>query len=182
MSTTDKTLVELALQHGADKASVVDISRVPFKEEFRLACEQNTCGNYKTSWTCPPGVGDINELIADAKTYSKALVFQSIGQLEDSFDIEGMEESEQRHQKIMRTLCDEFAQILPADTLRLGSGQCLICEKCTYPDSPCRYPDKAITSVSSYGIAVSELAPACGMNYINGQNTVTYFSVFIYKQ
>ena len=27
----------------------------------------------------------------------------------------------------------------------------------------------------TYGVAVSELAASCGMNYINGKDTVTYF-------
>jgi hypothetical protein len=36
-------------------------------------------------------------------------------------------------------------------------------------------------SLEAYGINVSELAKAAGMNYINGQNTVTYFGAVLFS-
>lgn len=49
------------------------------------------------------------------------------------------------------------------------------CEKCTYPDAPCRFPDQTHGALEGYGIFVSELAKQAGIHYINGANTVTYF-------
>ena len=41
---------------------------------------------------------------------------------------------------------------------------------------PCRHPEDALPSLEAYGVNVSKLAAACGMKYVNGANTVTYFA------
>ena len=64
--------------------------------------------------------------------------------------------------------------------LMLTSEGCQNCASCTYPDSPCRFPDKMYPSVESYGISVVNEAAAAGMHYINGTNTVTYFAKYIF--
>ena len=59
--------------------------------------------------------------------------------------------------------------------LVLTSEGCRNCQTCTYPDAPCRFPDRMCPSVESYGIFVNEEAAEAGIHYINGANTVTYF-------
>lgn len=174
-------LTDIAIKNGADNAAVINVGEIPFRREFRAACEQNSCGKYGKCWMCPPDVGDIDEMIARAKTYTHALVFQSIGRLEDSFDIEGMENAAKRHNALTQALAAELNPVLGAH-IGLGAGACHVCEKCSRLDNePCRCPEKAIASLESYGIAVSELAGLCDMRYINGQNTVTFFGGFLFK-
>lgn len=55
-----------------------------------------------------------------------------------------------------------------------------ILKKCTYPTAPCRFPEKARSSAYANGISVVDLAKQLGINYKNGNNTVTYFSVVLY--
>ena len=43
-------------------------------------------------------------------------------------------------------------------------------------------PDKALASLEAYCISVSDLAASCGMKYINGQNTVTYFGAVMFNE
>lgn len=43
-----------------------------------------------------------------------------------------------------------------------------------------RFPDRAMSSLEAYGVNVSELAVQCGMRYINGENTVTYFGAVFF--
>lgn len=173
--------IDIAIKNGADNAAVISVDDIPFRRGFRAACVQNTCGKYAGCWMCPPDVGDIDEMIARAKAYTHALVFQSIGQLEDSFDIEGMEMAAKRHNALIQTLAAELEPILE-NPLKLGAGACHVCERCSKMDNePCRYPKKAIASLEAYGIAVSELAKLSGMNYINGQNTVTFFGGFLFR-
>lgn len=175
-------LLDRVKQLGADDAGIIEVRRIAFSREFRNACEQNYCGFYGKCWMCPPHVGDIDEMIAKAKGYDYALVYQSIGELEDSYDIEGMEDAAMQHNKLSLQLDDELMPILGTETLRLGAGACQVCEKCTKLDNlPCRFPQKAVASLEAYGIAVSELATSSGMKYINGENTVTYFGVFLFK-
>jgi predicted metal-binding protein len=173
-------LIAAAMRCGAENAAVVSVEKIPFRREFRAACEQNTCGKHGTCWMCPPDVGDIDEMIARAKRYGNALVFQSIGSLEDSFDIEGMQDAAKRHNDLAQTLARELAPVLKKP-LRLGAGACHVCDRCACRDHlPCRHPEQAVASLEAYGIAVSELAALADLNYINGQNTVTYFGGFLF--
>ena len=170
-----------AIESGADGAAVVNVRDILFKREFRAACERNSCGKYGKCWMCPPDVGEIDEMINRARGYRHALVVQSIGRLEDSFDIEGMEYAAKRHNSIIQTLAAELDS-MPGDSLKLGAGACRVCERCARADEEsCRNPDKAIASLEAYGIAVSELSKTSGMNYVNGPNTVTFFGVFLFK-
>ena len=159
---------------------MVKVSGINFRREFRAACEQNTCGKYQKCWMCPPDVGDIDEMIARAKTYENALVFQMVEPLEDSFDIEGMQAAAKKHTALTAALAEAVRPRLPG-ALTLGAGACHICEVCArLENKPCLHPEKAIASLEAYGIAVSELAEYCGMNYINGPNTVTFFGGFLF--
>ena len=56
----------------------------------------------------------------------------------------------------------------------LGAGACTICKECTYPDEPCRFPDKMISSMEAYGIVVSDICSANNIPYYYGPNTLTY--------
>lgn len=176
----EQALVNAALQSGAHKASVIAAADIPLRREFREACEQNTCGQYGKCWTCPPDVGDIDELMARVRRYGQALVFQTVGLLDDSFDYEGMQAAAREHDRVTQAV---FGAVMPGlpHTLGLGAGSCQVCEVCTrVKNEPCPWPEKAVPSLEAHGVAVSELAPLCGMNYINGQNTVTYFGAVLY--
>ena len=79
------------------RAALLPVEQISFDPAFRRACEQNTCGNFGKCWKCPPDAGPIEELIREAQTYDTALVLQTIGTLEDSFDFEGMMEAAHQH-------------------------------------------------------------------------------------
>lgn len=155
------------------------ISDIPFEPSLVSMCASNQCGNYNKCWTCPPRNGDIDSLIASAKQYKTAFVFQKIYEIEDSFDIEGMFEANKKFQAVILKLASVFAQG-NGSYLLLGAGGCRICPVCAaVEEKPCRHPKLACSSLESYGIQVSELAARCGMKYINGVNTVTYFGAVL---
>ena len=87
---THEAWVRLALDCGAKKATIVEKNQIVLSAAFRDICAQNGCGVYGRCWMCPPDVGDIHVLMDDLKTYTHGLWYQSIGEIEDSFDIEGM--------------------------------------------------------------------------------------------
>ena len=175
-----ENLISIALSKGAKNAAAVKVADLSFNREFRAACEQNTCGKYKTCWMCPPDVGDIDEMIARAKAYENAMVFQTVNQLEDSFDIEGMEAAAKKHAALTAAIAKDVRPKIPG-ALMLGAGACHACDACArLENKPCVHPEKAVASLEAYGIAVSELAALCGMNYINGPNTVTFFGGVLY--
>lgn len=175
-------LVQKIMDMGAHQAAQIKVEDIPFDRSFRSLCESNACGNYGKSYMCPPDAGDIDELIAKAKTFDYAVVYQTVGSLEDSYDFEGMMAAGERQNDLAQEISIAFKHNF-AETLHLGAGGCRVCPVCAKrTDEPCRYPEKALSSLETYGIAVSELAARCGMKYIHGANTVTYFGAFFYKK
>ena len=166
---------------GFSNISEIDISDIAFEPELIDLCKQNHCGNYGRCYTCPPLVGETDKLIEKAKTFEKAIIFQKIYPLEDSFDIEGMNAAALGFKELVQAVND-MCSTDRENMLVLSAGGCRLCEKCGAIDGiPCRFPDKALASLESYGMNVSKLAGACGMKYINGQNTVTYFGGVLYR-
>ena len=171
----------LALSLGAYRASVIPVENIQTDAAFRDMCAANVCGNYGRNWMCPPDAGDIHDLMAELRTYSYALVYQTVSELEDSYDFEGMMEAGARHNQLMVNIRSELAKEALSRVLHLGAGGCRMCEVCgKRTGEPCRHPDLAVASLETYGVNVSKLAPTAGMKYINGQDTVTYFGAVLF--
>ena len=64
----------------------------------------------------------------------------------------------------------------------LSTESCAICEKCAYPDAPCRHPDRMFPCIESYGILVTELAEKNGITFMSGSGLVTWFSLILYNR
>jgi predicted metal-binding protein len=174
-----KTVLADIFRDKAYQTALIGTDKIIFSGDVRKACKQNYCGKYNTCWTCPPAAGDIKTLEQKYKAYEWAFVFTTLHKIEDSFDIEGMDTARSEHQKIEK----EAILGLKGYTVDwLGAGSCSICGKCTFPDSPCRFPDKAKSSIEACGIDVVQLAKTCNLNYNNGINTVTYFSVIFFNE
>ncbi len=174
---------QLLLDEGAYKVGATDVTDIKFDPVYRTYCEANTCGKYGTNWMCPPDAGDIHDLIAHAHTFDKAIIYQTVGELEDSYDIEGMQEAARGHNKLTQKMQQAFQNVSHSKVLHLGAGGCQVCVVCAKKtDEPCRFPDKALCSLETYGIGVSDLAKLVDMKYINGKNTVTYFGAVFYTE
>ncbi len=173
-------LVQMAIEAGALKAHVLPVKDVLFDPTLRQLCKDNRCGKYNRNYGCPPYVGTPEEVIAKAKQYENALVMQTVSELEDSYDVEGMAEAGARHNRMSRVIAEKMKEAYP-DSILLAAGGCTKCERCAALDGePCRFPEKVLPSLSSYCINVAQTAGKCGMKYINGVNTVTYFSVVLF--
>lgn len=168
-------ITEKLKETGFDGIGTILTENIPFEPSLIELCKMNTCGAYGKNYTCPPFVGETEDLIKKAKSYKKAIVFQKVYKLEDSFDFEGMVEGKNNFKKLTNNVYDLCKDNLP-EFLILGAGGCDLCNPCGAVENvPCRFPDRAIASLESYSIQVSTLAERCGLKYINGQNTVTYF-------
>lgn len=167
---------------GAYKASVINTSQIELDRAFRDMCESNACGVYGKCYMCPPDVGNIEELMAEVGKYDYALVYQTVTELEDSYDFEGMVAAKKRTYPMAQKLRDVFKNMNISKVLHLGAGGCGVCKTCAKrTNEPCRYPELAMPSLEAYGINVSRLATASGMKYTNGANTVTYFGAVLFS-
>ena len=173
-------LIKAALDAGAAKAEIIAVDQIITSAEFREACRKNLCGKWGKCWMCPPDVGEIEPLMAEIRKYKHALWYQTIGELEDSFDIEGMGEARKKHTRMSYEV-EKNAETLVGKHLHLTCGGCGLCERCTrLDDQPCRFPDKAMASLEAYGVDVYQTTKSTSLKYINGQDTVTYFSALLF--
>ena len=175
-------LTGTVLKLGAYKSGVIEAKDISLDVAFRQMCASNACGMYGKCYMCPPDVGEIGTLMAELDRYSYALVYQTVSELEDSFDFEGMIDAKRRTYPLAQSLRGVFVDEDITDALHLGAGGCGVCKVCAKrTGEPCRFPEKAMASLEAYGINVSELAKSAGMKYINGQNTVTYFGAVLFN-
>lgn len=178
-----KELIDAALKCGAAKATILDGEQVVLSETFRTICESNQCGGYGRCWMCPPYIGEIHDLMEKVRSYKKVLWFQTIRDIEDSYDIEGMFEAGARHAQVSLALREAVAPILGKDFLLLSCGGCHLCETCAKKEEkPCRFPEKALASLEGYGVDVYNTTKDTPLKYINGQNTVTYFGAVFFSE
>ena len=157
----------------------LDVSEIPFDAKNREYCKADLCGRYGRSWNCPPAVGTFEECRAKAQSFSKAFVFTHCGKITD---FENMQEMDRLRDETTEILF-EITSSLNAEGIRnlpLGCGSCNVCKKCTYPDSPCRFPEKAVPPVESFGIDVGKLAKDNGLTYYAGDGIVTFFCIILY--
>lgn len=174
-------LSELVLAAGASEAAFIDAKDIVLSEEFRGICEKNGCGKYGTCYKCPPFVGEIHELMERVRSFPHGLMYRSVAVLEDSFDYEGMVEGSRNHGLLSDRITEGLRLFEGERFLHLSNGGCHLCETCAAKtNEPCRFPEKALPSVESYGMDVYRTAKACGLKYNNGPNTVGYFGIVLF--
>ena len=170
---------------GVSAAAWFDIGDggIKFDVRFRQLCEQNTCGSYGRNYMCPPSVGGFDDCVSEVLSYEQALIIQTIHPLEDSFDYEGMMDGGRIHNENVYKIWDYIKDNIDCKELKvLGAGGCSVCAECgILGNTPCRFPDKAVSSVEAHGIDAAHLAASHGLNYINGENTVTYVGLYLLK-
>lgn len=171
-------LLAMAGALGFDHVGALDPAALVFRPEVRAMCEDNRCGKYAKTWTCPPGCGTLQTLSARAAGCRGGVIVQSTGQLEDNFDVETMLETG----KLQGERFDELvlrARTRWADCLPMGAGGCDRCASCGYPDTPCRFPALAFPSMEAYGLIVADVCRDSGMAYYYGPGTITYTSCLL---
>lgn len=178
-----QALIDAALAGGASKAAILEQEQIVLSDNFREICESNQCGGYGRCWMCPPFIGDIHDLMNQVRQYPQAMLYQTIGEIEDSYDIEGMFEAGAVHAQVSQHIQECLKPLLHTPFLHLSCGGCHLCETCAkLTDEPCRFPDKALSSMEGYGIDVYQTCISTPLQYINGQNTVTYFGIVLFSE
>lgn len=176
-----KNLIDGIKNFGISAAAVFAVGDIKFDNVFRKLCADNLCGRYNKNYKCPPQIGEPEQLKNEVLSYKEAVLIQTIYPLEDSYDFEGMSEGG----KIHRENIDKTREYIKANVnfekmLALGAGGCDLCEKCgAAAGEPCRFPDRAISSVEGYCMNVADMTNSHGLQYINGENTVSYVAVFL---
>lgn len=169
-----------AIEMGFSQTGQLNVGALHFMPEVRDMCNADRCHSFGRNWCCPPACGTLEESAEKASRYSYGIIVQTIGQMEDDFDYETITEAGEKHKKNFARLVEKLKERYD-DILPMGAGACTICKKCTYPDAPCRFPDKAIIAMEAYGLWVSKVCELSGVPYNNGKQTITYTSCYLLK-
>ena len=173
-----ETLKSAALEAGFTHAAPLDAATVILRDEVRAMCNANSCGMYDRNWSCPPACGELEELRQKVARYRGGILVQTVGELEDAFDAEGLMEAQESFKESFTALHEKLLADYP-DMLPLCAGTCTRCKRCTYPDEPCRFPDKRFSSMEAYGMVVSDTCKANDLPYYYGPNTIAYTGCFL---
>lgn len=117
--------IRMALEEGFTYATELRMETVELLPEVRQMCEKNTCHAYGKNWACPPACGTLEECRARLEQYPYGILLQTVGEIEDWMDYEGMMEVESTHkrnfERYVSRLRQEKIKMLP-----VGTGGCRV--------------------------------------------------------
>lgn len=171
-------LIESALACGFSYAAPLAIDTLKPMTMVRDACAADKCQVYNKNWTCPPQCGTLEECEAKMRRYSRGILLQTVGKLEKRIDTKGYMRIEAEHREHILAFAKLLRQQYP-DNLCLGAGGCRVCASCAFPE-PCRFPEKAMSSMEAYGLFVTQVCRDNGMNYYYGPKTIAYTACILF--
>ena len=178
MSDLTERYLSLAEDCGFDHASPLDVSTLQVETWVRDTCAEDKCHAYNHNWTCPPACGTLEECEAEMRKYEHGVLLQVTGRQEKRIDVKCYAETEERLRDALLAFTKRIREDHP-DCLVLGAGGCRICPQCAYPE-PCRFPDKAMSSMEAYGLFVTRVCKDNGIPYHYGPKTITYTACVLY--
>jgi len=165
-------LLQSAIDCGFSHVGELDVSTIKVHKEARDACEENKCGRYGTNWSCPPGCGSLEECGDLLSGFKRGILVQTTGEV-DMFDYDSYLELGKVHSERFRAFAEEVRKRSTTAVLA-GGHACSMCSTCTYPDSPCRFPEMLSYPMEGLGMIVSEVCKDNGLKYYYGPGTLTY--------
>lgn len=170
--------IEKAKEIGFDAAAPLNPAVLEAKPEVRDMCAADKCHAYNRNWTCPPACGSLDECQQKMRGYENGILLQTIGHMTKTIDTKVYRETEKRHMAQFYALAEEVRREYP-QALCLGAGGCRVCKKCAYPE-PCRFPEKAMSSMEGYGLFVTQVCRDCDVPYYYGEKTITYTACVLF--
>jgi len=174
-----EVLCKRALEIGFDQAKPLRIETLRPMEAVRDMCAADKCHAYGKNWTCPPACGTLEDCESRMKNYQDGILLQTIGFLRRAIDSRTTIETGVRHMKNFYAFAQQVREICP-DALCLGAGGCRVCEVCAYPE-PCRFPEKALSSMEGYGLFVTQVCKENDLPYHYGDKTITYTACVLFN-
>lgn len=174
-------LAEMAQKAGFTAWAPLNMETIQLKQEVRDMCAANACGMYGKRWSCPPGCGTLTECAQRLRDYAWGILVQTVGDVEDGFDFEAMMEIEKNHKEVFLKMYQTIRES-GEKVLAIGSGCCTVCGNCTYPEAPCRFPEKQVSSMEAYGMLVLEVCKENGLPYYYGPEKMAYTSCFLLQK
>ena len=176
---TREKAAQLAESCGFSHWGFFPAEKLRFLPEVREMCAADKCQKYNRCWSCPPACGTLEDSRNKAGQFSWGILLQTTAELEDDYDAETMMDADRLQKERFSDFCGRISQ--DEKKLPMGSGACMICEKCTWPDAPCRFPERMVTSMEAYGLVVSDVCKLADTPYYYGPLTITYTSCVLFE-
>ncbi len=157
----------------------IDPAELTFSQRIREVCKSE-CPMYGASWACPPAVGSVEACRARCLSYPHALLMTSVVDVSDITNLEETLAARAPHEALTHEVRALLLDCGAEDVYALSTEACALCERCAYPDAPCRHPDRMFPCVESHGIVVTEIAEKYGIDFLQG-NTIVWFSLLFYR-
>ena len=148
------------------------------RKAIRDMCAADKCNAYGKNWTCPPACGTLEQCQEKMRSYRHGILLQTVGKTEKVIDTKAYQKTEHLHMEQFYAFAEEIRKEYP-DALCLGAGGCRICKECAYPE-PCRFPEKAMSSMEGYGLFVTQVCRDCNVAYYHGPKTISYTACVLF--
>ena len=156
--------IDRALAAGFAFAAEGEASLVQCQARVRGYCRPEDCPNYGESWICPPGCGSLEECRAVVEARRRVLLLQSFHSDTSGWTGADFARAALEHNRRAWAFTETMRETEPQAWM-LTTGGCELCEKCTFPEAPCRRPEKQRGSLSAFGVDVGQLCAALGVDY-----------------
>lgn len=164
--------IQKAKEAGFTHACGLEVEGLKVREMVREACADGKCGAYGRNWSCPPACGTLSECEQKMRSYRRGVLLQTVGTLQKTIDTKGYGETEKRHMETLLRFAEELRRVYP-EALCLGAGGCRACKACAWPE-PCRFPQRALSSMEAYGLFVTQVCRDNHLEYYYGPKTIAY--------
>ncbi len=156
----------------------ISTDELMFTERVRLVCEME-CPRYNKSWACPPAVGTVEECKRRCLAFPHAFVLTTATEVDDITDWDATLATRAGHEAITRQAAD-IIRAQAEDVFVLSTESCAHCTHCTWPNAPCRHPERMFPCVESHGILATDIAEKCGIEFYS-DDVVTWFSLILFR-
>jgi predicted metal-binding protein len=176
---TEQEIRKMAEESGFSRVSVIRADQLVFDPSLRKYCEDNLCGNFGKNYSCPPFCGTPEEMKKKTEKYTKAWIFQTVGDVgswEDSAEIRRVRDAHNGNSRELIRKLRENGQ----EGLTMLAGPCTACGTCAgFRGEPCRYPENVPSCISAYCMKAEEMAKTAGLEYWCGEGKVAFFSLYL---
>ena len=175
-SLLEKQLSSLPLYYY----NYIDPQSLEFSQRIRYIC-QTECPMYGKSWACPPGVGSVDACREKCLSYKECLLIGTITEVEDISNLEATLHTREPHEALTNQVRDLMRQqgIHP---YILSTEACAVCQRCAIHDGlPCRLPGRMHPCVESHGINLIPTLEENGLEFLQGGNVVTWYSLLFFN-
>ncbi len=160
--TIYETLLQMALQDGAERAVLIETEQVVVDDRVRLKCRVPICREYNHCLMCPPNTLAVSEFRGFLGQYNRALLVQvrAGGSSEDD-----VIQAELKVQNLITALEKKALMAGCYFAAGFGAAHCRLCPECVGVNSGerCRYPFQARPSMEGVGIDIYKTCENAGV-------------------